>query len=187
MAKELIRQNNGKKYLIAYDEVFSQEELNYIIDYCEYELADQEIPNKANWDSRLTDGISGGIGITPLGHTMDEEFFNLVTSRLTEVLNETFDSENSAIIYYNGNQKCGINFHDDGNYKGAVSIYLNKEWHPNWGGFLTYSVEGHKDGIYTSILPIINRLVYQKGGVEHGVTPTTDNAPDRKSLQVWRF
>jgi hypothetical protein len=74
-----------------------------------------------------------------------------------------------------------IPWHNDGNHLAALSIYLNKNWNSNWGGFFMYE-DGDK--IY-AIKPDRNLAVFQKGGTKHSVSMINSDADYRISIQCF--
>lgn len=75
-----------------------------------------------------------------------------------------------------------IPWHDDGNHTAALSIYLNKRWNPNWGGYFMYS---ENDGEIKAILPERNLAILQKGGTMHCVSGISMSAGYRISIQCF--
>lgn len=66
----------------------------------------------------------------------------------------------------------------------GITIYLNKFWDPNWGGF--FCRKTHKDdeeGIF--IQPKYNRAVINTGLEPHAVSPLSSSADNRISIQVF--
>jgi Rps23 Pro-64 3,4-dihydroxylase Tpa1-like proline 4-hydroxylase len=74
-----------------------------------------------------------------------------------------------------------IPWHNDAEYKAALTIYLNQEWGKNWGGYLMYE---ENDEI-KAIKPEFNLGVLQEGGVKHCVTTVNINAKNRITLQCF--
>ena len=86
------------------------------------------------------------------------------------------------IQYYEWNQMSQINWHSDSGKKAAITVYLNEEWHPNWGGFFCWqdpSADGHL------IVPKFNTGVVVRGNPPHHVSLISPLAPIRKTLQIW--
>lgn len=87
-------------------------------------------------------------------------------------------------LYYWTNGAC-IEWHSDGigedKRVGALTVYLNKKWEPEWGGDFLYK---NQDGTETHrITPEENKGVFITD-VLHRTTPVYTNNV-RKCLQVW--
>lgn len=74
-----------------------------------------------------------------------------------------------------------ITWHEDLVYKGALTVYLNKIWDSNWGGYFMYQ---ENDEI-KAIKPEYNLGVLQENGVSHCVSTVNINADIRISIQVF--
>lgn len=184
--KTALKVQNQNKSISIVDELFTEDELNFIDDYCSNELSEQSESNRVAWDKRLIEGIQGDIRVTRTEPLLDPEFYELIVNRCNEAFGVTIGR--CDILLYDGQEKCGINFHNDGNREAAISIYLTEGWDRDYGGLFSFTLqEEDDDGLYTSVLPKRNRGLIQQGGVHHGVTSTTDQAPTRKSLQIWIY
>lgn len=184
MKKTLKIATNNKSIEIV-DSIFTDQELKFIDDYCSNELGEQSESNCVNWDKRLIDGISGDIRITKTAPLLDPVFHDLVVRKCNEAF--SIHITDCMILLYEGQEKSGINWHNDGDRKAAISIYLTENWDRDYGGLFSFDINEDGSDIYTSVLPKRNRAIIQQGGVEHGVTSVTDNAPIRKSLQIWVY
>lgn len=183
--KTLLKTATNNKAIHIVDEMFSEDELQFLDDYCENELGEQSASNSVGWDKRLIEGISGDIRVTRTDYSLDPELYELIIPRCNEAFG--VDIADYCIQLYQGEGKAGINWHTDGNYKAAISIYLTERWNRDYGGLFSFTMNEEDDGLYTSILPKRNRGLIQRGGVWHGVTSITDSAPIRKSLQIWIY
>lgn len=74
-----------------------------------------------------------------------------------------------------------IPWHDDNHQRYSATIYLNREWDPNWGGYLLWR-EG--DTMHVTP-PCYNRIFFSTGKVEHSTTMTTRDAGLRQTVQVF--
>ena len=74
-----------------------------------------------------------------------------------------------------------IPFHNDHVFKLASTIYLNKEWHRDYGGLFLYE---HKDQL-KAIVPKYNHAVINPNGVVHGTSIVSPKAPIRETLQLF--
>lgn len=183
--KTLLKTATNNKSLHVVDEMFSKDELQFLDDYCSNELGEQSESNSVAWDKRLVEGISGDIRVTRTEPLLDPVFYDLIVSRCNEAF--SINIANCTILLYECQEKSGINWHNDGDRKAAISIYLTEGWDRDYGGLFSFTMNEEDDGLYTSILPKRNRGLIQSGGVYHGVTSITDSAPIRKSLQIWIY
>lgn len=71
--------------------------------------------------------------------------------------------------------------HPDGNYSKAVTIYLNKSWSHDEGGFFHWQDEVSNE--WNVVAPTFNKAVVNGGGVLHGISPV--QADFRITLQVF--
>lgn len=78
-----------------------------------------------------------------------------------------------------------IPWHDDGHHAGgAVTVYLNDRWDPEWGGhFLYKTIEGT---VAPAVVPRFNRGVCNGSALPHCTTLVEATAPEpRFTLQVF--
>ena len=66
----------------------------------------------------------------------------------------------------------------------GISIYLNKEWEPNWGGF--FLLKDKKEDTQGKFFePLYNRAIINDGYDVHGVSAVSNGAKNRYSVQVF--
>jgi len=75
-----------------------------------------------------------------------------------------------------------IPWHKDAKYTAALTIYLNKFWKVEYGGLFQFTTTSN---VVETIVPSGNAGVYQEGGVPHSTTIVANNAPVRRTLQVF--
>jgi Rps23 Pro-64 3,4-dihydroxylase Tpa1-like proline 4-hydroxylase len=131
--------------------------------------------NISNWDKDLV-----GSSVPILRYILNKEDTELINLIKSEIENKLPYYVNDIIIHI-----CPpfsyIPWHDDGGHKAALSIYLNKNWNPNWGGFFMYE-DGDK---ICAIKPDRNLAIFQKGGTKHSVSTINLNADYRISIQCF--
>jgi|SaaInlV_125m_DNA_1040241.scaffolds.fasta_scaffold09733_4 hypothetical protein len=66
----------------------------------------------------------------------------------------------------------------------GITLYLNKEWNHNWGGYFC-SKQSKDDTQGVFVQPVYNRLVINDGLEPHAVTPIDRSADDRVTLQLF--
>jgi Rps23 Pro-64 3,4-dihydroxylase Tpa1-like proline 4-hydroxylase len=71
--------------------------------------------------------------------------------------------------------------HPDGNYSKAVTVYLNKDWNHDKGGFFHW--QDDVSGNWNVIAPTFNKAVVNGGGILHGISPVQSDF--RITLQVF--
>lgn len=85
------------------------------------------------------------------------------------------------IMFYYWTRFSYIPWHEDEVYGGALTVYLNEEWLPDYGGYFLY--EDKKD--IKAVLPKPNFALLQQGGIRHSTTPVNYDGGMRISIQVF--
>tara|TARA_R100000781_G_scaffold6552_1_gene6675 strand:- start:381 stop:917 length:537 start_codon:yes stop_codon:yes gene_type:complete len=86
---------------------------------------------------------------------------------------------NTSIHYLK--KDSGINWHNDGGATYGATLYLNRRWHPQWGGeFMFSDPAGH-----SFIPPIGNSLVFVKSPLEHKVNTVLSPLLPRITIQLF--
>jgi hypothetical protein len=105
------------------------------------------------------------------------------TRLLTWVNNYLNFPVSSSAMFYRWTFNSYIPPHADGHVKTALTIHLNKDYHPKEGGIFLYQDKwGSRDWI--GVEPRYNLGVFVTGDVHHAVTPVTSNR-DRLSIQLF--
>jgi Rps23 Pro-64 3,4-dihydroxylase Tpa1-like proline 4-hydroxylase len=110
----------------------------------------------------------------------DSELFAKVREQI-EKKTKLAVKDHDIMIYY-WTRFSYIPWHEDQNYEGALTVYLNEEWQPDWGGYFLY--EDNKQEI-RAILPKRNFGLLQQGGIRHSTTPVNFDGGMRISIQVF--
>ena len=162
-------------------DTFSTEEYHEILLLLsvESEITETET-NKDFWDHRLYEKTNGNIY---LNRVCSEEIRSIIIGRCKDLYNTPEDKNKYTVLYYRSQGGSAINWHDDGSYGAAVSIYLNDDWNREFGGYFIYQRETEK--VMTAIQPTRGTSVYTSGGVLHAITPVRYDAPVRESIQVF--
>ena len=90
---------------------------------------------------------------------------------------------NDMIIHFSPKLSY-IPWHNDSHVAAALTIYLNKKWNTNWGGYFLYKLNDE----IKAIIPEFNLGILQEGGengLPHCVTTTNIDADLRISLQLF--
>lgn len=75
-----------------------------------------------------------------------------------------------------------IFIHDDTTYSFSATLYLNRDWHVNWGGYLIWFTNDEQEQV---VKPEYNRLVVFDNEESHLVTPITQLAQtERLTVQI---
>lgn len=178
----ITRKNQTQTAKIDFN-LFSPEEYKELDLLLQTEILNGEEETRVNrdvWDERLFKNTQGKNLMTLIEN---EEFRDIVIDRIIERFNSTRDHSKYSILYYRTEGQFNLNWHNDGNHQGAVSIYLNDNWHRDLGGYLIYQMDD--EDLMTAVQPKIGTAVYHNGGVLHGTTPVSEGAPSRKSIQVF--
>jgi Rps23 Pro-64 3,4-dihydroxylase Tpa1-like proline 4-hydroxylase len=110
----------------------------------------------------------------------DSDLFNKVREQI-EKKTKLAVKDHDIMIYY-WTRFSYIPWHEDQNYEGTLTVYLNEEWHPDWGGYFMYE---DTKGEIRAILPKPNLGLLQQGGIKHCTTPVNFNGGMRISIQVF--
>lgn len=157
---------------------FNTQTLNQIKEHCEKAQSEIHIKAKGTWASNLTEG-RGDVNI----HILREREYPILFKTIVEKMEQSFDRTPAAIMFYYWDPESFVGWHNDANHSAAASIYLNKNWEPNYGGYFMYKKQG--DHEIKAEKPSYNKCIFQSGSVWHATTLTHWKAPIRKSLQVF--
>lgn len=164
--------------LTRYDDFFSQEVYGELIETAKTLLRQNALvfSTNAHWDPNI---VKDSFPVLIHSIYRTSELFNKVQS---EVENKTnlFVKDHDIMIYY-WTRFAYIPWHADKSYGGALTVYLNEEWHEDFGGYFLY--EDKKE--VKAILPKQNFGLLQQGGLRHSTTPVNYNGGMRISLQVF--
>jgi len=160
-----------------FDNFFSEELYNEIYDFVTGVVLTKQKKLTTNrlWDKELVNSS------TPIMRyefeSNDKEMFNKISE---EIAKKTGYIVNSGVIHIFPKLSY-ITWHNDGKYEAALTVYLNKKWNNDWGGFFLYTEDDNINGI----IPKKNYGILQSNGVYHCVTTTNIDADDRISLQFF--
>mgnify|MGYP000873787814 FL=1 len=112
-------------------------------------------------------------------HSLCKRLTTCIADRL-ELSNINFH----GILFYFYTPGSHIPWHNDNDYTGGITIYLNKEWNIDWGGGLIYkSLDSNM--INGGVYPKQNRAIHIQNNIEHSVFPTVKCCPVRMSIQCF--
>jgi hypothetical protein len=167
-----------------YEKFLSEESIEKLDDMIEkiFKNSDPNVPNVSTslmvWEKGLQANSSPIIRYV-LNKNNDELFQSLKK----EIENKIPYFIDSIVIHFSPKLSY-IPWHKDDHVKAALTVYLNKTWNTNWGGYFLYRLNGEIKGIK----PDFNLAVLQQGGetgITHCVTTTNIDADLRISLQLF--
>jgi Rps23 Pro-64 3,4-dihydroxylase Tpa1-like proline 4-hydroxylase len=109
------------------------------------------------------------------------ELYKKCREEIENKINYAVNDHNVMIYYWT--RFSYIPWHDDNKHAGALTVYLNEHWEPDFGGYFLYG-DVHNNDI-RAILPARNLGVLQEGGTKHATTPVNYSGGMRISVQVF--
>jgi Rps23 Pro-64 3,4-dihydroxylase Tpa1-like proline 4-hydroxylase len=111
---------------------------------------------------------------------------SLLFARLKDAIETKANVElhDGSIMFYYWTRHSYITWHNDQAFVGGVTIYLNRQWEQDFGGFFLYkdSREAHE---LKGLIPKRNFALLQSGGIEHCTTPVNFNGDLRITIQAF--
>jgi hypothetical protein len=170
--------------MITKYENFFSEDVSNEIDKLINSILSNKSPNMpvysasiSSWDDDL---ISSSTPV--LRYFISEKDENLMRKIKKEIFTKTKYEVDQVLLHF-WPKLSYINWHNDSMYKGALTIYLNKNWNPNWGGYLMYQDQDTSE--IKGIIPKYNLGVLQENGVKHCVSTINMDADIRISMQAF--
>ena len=170
-------------------DVLSEEFINQLLDWnLQTRAGDVWASNQTKW----VDVLKYATGGTILSRALSDEWKNPIYYDLVNRGKLDYLPHSSSAIFYMGFSTSCVNWHPDYADYDAMSIYLNKEWDSNWGGWFAWTEENKgsdefginpKNGHFYS--PQYNTAVYSTEREWHCTTPTATTAPPRISIQLF--
>lgn len=158
--------------------VFTKEQLDSIYKYIfKPEHERRWTIQKHCWSEKIKDKSIGVVAVFEL----KDEIEMMIAKRLCKFLKP--EEKFRSIQYYEWNQLSQINWHTDPHATGAITIYLNENWDPDWGGF--FCVRNGESDTGEFIIPMFNSAVILRGNPNHHVSLVNPLAPVRKTIQIW--
>jgi hypothetical protein len=170
-------------------DVLSEEFINQLLTWNEEtKTGDVWASNQTKW----IDVLKYATGGTIISRALPDEWKNPIYYELVNRNKLDYLPHSSSAILYMGFPTSCVNWHPDYADYDAMSIYLNKEWDSNWGGWFAWTDEhkgssefgiNPKSGEFYS--PQYNTGVYSTEREWHCTTPTATVAPPRISIQLF--
>jgi hypothetical protein len=167
-----------------YSNFLSEDAIKKLDDKIE-EILHNSNPNVPNFTTSLT---SWGKNVQNSSTPIIRYVFNKNDDRLFQSLKTEIESKipyyiDNMVIHFSPKLSY-IPWHNDNHVIAALTIYLNKNWNVNWGGYFLYKLNDEIKGIK----PELNLGILQEGGdkgLPHCVTTTNIDADLRISLQLF--
>jgi len=165
--------------LTKYEEFFTEELYGELIGTARHLLTQggNTFCTNAWWNNNI---VKDSFPVLIHGIYKDSELFAKVREQI-EKKTKLVVNDHDIMIYY-WTRFSYIPWHEDENYGGTLTVYLNEEWLPDWGGYFMY--EDSKQEI-RAILPKRNFGLLQQGGIRHSTTPVNYDGGMRMSIQVF--
>jgi len=170
-------------------DVLSEEFIQQLLAWNEETKAgDVWASNQTKW----VDVLKYATGGTILSRALPDEWKNPIYYELVNRGKLDYLPYSSAAIFYMGFPTSCVNWHPDYADYDAMSIYLNKEWDSNWGGWFAWTEENKgrddyginpKQGQFYS--PQYNTAIHSTEREWHSTTPISTTAPLRLSIQLF--
>ena len=132
--------------------------------------------NRLVWQNTLTSNNLGTVLTKPVSMACKNKVIEDVKPFVP-------NTEKIFVNMYIWDIGSGISLHDDASYNWASTLYLNSNWHPNYGGWFIWQDENEK---WNALLPEHNSLVLNDTKQWHTVTPISPTSPElRLTLQIF--
>ena len=163
--------------VVTYDNILSDIDYNFINTESLFEYSNH-INVKSNskiWNSSVIE-FSKEVQILQLDS--NSKSYKIIKS-LVDTL--TSDDYIVAVLYHYWKPGTYIPWHNDTDYSGAITIYLNEKWVWKNGGIFQYEINGN----IISVIPNKNLGILQKDGVWHSTTIVSKDSPTRRTVQIF--
>lgn len=153
----------------------------------ETKVGDVWATNQTKWVESLKYATSGVI----LSRVMPDLLSNRIYGELQSRGKIDYSPWSRSTLFYIGLPNSCVNWHADYADYNALSIYLNREWDSNWGGWFGYTedfnwIEGNVNPQHGKfIVPSYNRSVLSTEKEWHCTTPMSPFAQPRLSIQLF--
>ena len=170
------------------DDVLSEEFIQRLLAWNEEtKIGDVWASNQTKW----VDVLKYATGGTIISRALPDEWKNAIYYELVNRNKLDYLPYASSAIFYMGFATSCVNWHPDYKEYDAMSIYLNREWDSNWGGWFAWTEEfkgldgnyNPKTGNFYS--PQYNTAVHSTEREWHCTTPLATTAPPRISIQLF--
>lgn len=166
--------------ITIYNEFFTKELYHELIDTARFLLTEGANNFCTNnwWDKKI---VKDSFPVLIHGIHKNSELFFKTKQQIENKTELSVNDDNDIMIYY-WTRFSYIPWHKDHSYAGALTVYLNEEWHEDWGGYFLYE---KNDNDIRAVMPKRNLGILQQGGVNHSTTPVHYDGNLRISIQVF--
>lgn len=174
--------------IYTHEETLSEELIQEILNWNESTKGgDVWASNQVKWVDSLKSATSGTI----LSRVFSDEVKVRIFTELQQRGKLNYFPYSSAAVFYLGFPNSCVNWHADYPTYDAMSIYLNKRWDSNWGGWFAYTEDYNRrqDQVEpmngTFIVPRYNTSIRSTDMEWHCTTPISPFAETRVSIQLF--
>lgn len=168
--------------LEAYENFLEEDLLNDVVEYADkiYRSPLNQVTTNAYWKKDVVHDS------TPvLVHHIPQHTEKNIWERICKAVErKTGITDVTDINVYFWTRLSYIPWHNDGHVHAAITVYLNKDWKPDYGGLFLYDYE--HNGRIRGIIPIYNGALLQTQGLWHSTTPVNWSANVRITLQIFK-
>jgi hypothetical protein len=161
-----------------YDDIFEPRFCQWLLDDARANLADGREFNRSNfnWPANI---VRGSAAVLVREYRADTERF-IILSLINRGIIAHGDYH---VMNYAWTRYSYIPWHNDGHRKEALTIYLNQDWDPDWGGLFLYQ---DPDQAIRGFAPKFNCGLKNTAHVRHCTTMVTSEASEpRFTLQLF--
>jgi hypothetical protein len=143
--------------------------------------------NQVKWVDSLKSATSGTI----LSRVFSNEMKVKIYTELLQRGKLSYIPYSSSALFYHGFPNSCVNWHADYPDYDAMSIYLNKRWDSNWGGWFAYTEDYNRRQDHVEpmngkfIVPRYNTSIRSTDMEWHCTTPISPFAEIRTSIQLF--
>lgn len=174
--------------ILVQRDTLSEELIQTILDWnAQTQAGDVWACNQTKWVDSLKYATTGVI----LSRVMPEYLSNSIYEDLQARGKIGYSPWSRSCLFYIGLPNSCVNWHHDYRDYNALSIYLNRTWDSNWGGWFAYNedhnfVEGTVDLRHGKfVVPEYNVSVLSTEMEWHCTTPMSPIAEKRYSIQLF--
>ena len=157
----------------VYNQVLSTDLIEEIKKYIRSQTKHRS--NYTSWDHNIINSSAPVLVFDIDGIIKDQ-----IITQLKNKIN-TVDWSKAQLMYYYWPRFSYIPWHNDGNNKQGITIYMNEYWDKNWGGYFAYEIDNKTE----CIKPEYNKAVKINTPLSHTVFSVNLDAPVRETIQIF--
>ena len=133
--------------------------------------------SQACWDKEVKRGILGNTSTLRI----EGDLYQQLITQLKPYLPNSSEFALQLCVW---GPLSGISLHSDGYHKWGATLYLNKEWHPDYGGIFIWQDKDSSE--FHAKVPEYSSLIVNDRAENHLVTPVSPvSTEDRLTIQIW--